>query len=62
MDRKIETEELFKKPEAYKSVNSSSIIEKEKKEESSNIFDSDANTVFYEMLVSVKNLFISEDD
>lgn len=44
----------FCKPAAYKSVNSSSTISKE--EES--IFDSDASTVFVELLIALKKLFV----
>ena len=51
-------EEPFKKPEGYKSLNSSSTIYKEEEE---NIFDLDASTVFYELLVSLKNLFVIND-
>ena len=51
-------EELFKKPEAYKSVNSSSTLD-QNLDEDENIYFQDDSTVFVEMLNSIKNLFVS---
>ena len=58
------SETSFRKPEAYKSLNSSStldVVKKDEDEDEENIFDTDASTVFYEMVVSLKNLFVSND-
>ena len=51
--------ETFRKPDAYKSLNSSSVILDSEMEEE-NVFLDDSSTVFYSLVENLKKLLVGE--
>jgi len=51
--------ETFRKPDAYKSLNSSSVILESELEEE-NIFLDETSTVFYDLMIGLKKIIVGE--
>ena len=52
--------ETFRKPDAYKSLNSSSIMLNQEVEE--NVFVNDTSTIFYDIVDNLKKLIVGENN
>ena len=50
--------ETFRKPDAYKSLNSSSVILESEVEE--NVFSDETSTVFYDLVTGLKKIIVGE--
>ena len=50
--------ETFRKPDAYKSLNSSSVILESEVEE--NVFSDETSTVFYDLVIGLKKIIVGE--